>query len=79
MTLAEALSKRLMELLSEHKMTMYALFKRSGVSQATISDIKRQRNVGVNLRIIYELTQGLGIDIATFFDSPLFRGDNIVD
>ena len=79
MTLAEALSARLIELLDEHNLNRYGLFKKSGVSQSTLLDIVKKRNVGVNLRIIYELTQGLGIDIATFFDSPLFRGDNIVD
>ena len=47
--------------------------------QATISDIKHQNNVGINLRLIYELSEGLEIDLATFFDSPLFRDDNIVD
>ena len=79
MTLANALSLRLAELMKKGDWTGYSLSKATGVSEATISDIKHQRNVGINLRIIYELTQGLGIDISTFFDSPLFRGDNIVD
>lgn len=79
MKLAEALSIRLNELMKAKGLTGYELYKLSGVTQSTISDLKNQVNKGVNVRIIYELTQGLGIDLATFFDSPLFRGDNIVD
>jgi transcriptional regulator with XRE-family HTH domain len=79
MTLAEALSIRITELLTERNMTAYRLSQLSGVSETTIGDLKKQRNVAVNLRIIYELTQGLGIDLAEFFNSPLFKGDNIVD
>jgi transcriptional regulator with XRE-family HTH domain len=79
MTLAEALSIRITELLIERNMTAYRLSQLSGVSETTIGDLKKQRNTAVNLRIIYELTQGLGIDLAEFFNSPLFKGDNIVD
>jgi transcriptional regulator with XRE-family HTH domain len=79
MTLAEALSIRIKELLTERNMTAYRLSQLSGVSETTIGDLKKQRNAAVNLRIIYELTQGLGIDLAEFFNSSLFKGDNIVD
>jgi transcriptional regulator with XRE-family HTH domain len=79
MKLAEALSIRITELLTEREMTAYKLSQLSGVSETTIGDLKKQRNTAVNLRIIYELTQGLGIDLAEFFNSPLFKGDNIVD
>ena len=79
MTLAKALNLRLSELMKKGGWTGYSLSNASGVSEATISDIRNERNIGVNLYILFELTQGLGIDIATFFDSALFRGDNIVD
>lgn len=79
MTLAQAIKIRLNELMKEHNLNGYRLSMKSGVSQTTISDIKYCRNAGINLRIIYELTQGLEISIAEFFDSPLFRDNNIVD
>ncbi len=79
MKLNEALSIRLTELLDERKMTAYALFIRSGVSQATISDIKNMNNEGVNVRILYELCEGLEISLKDFFESPLFDKGNIVD
>ena len=79
MTLAEALAIRLTELMKKENLTNYALFKKTGVSQSTIGDIKRKKYTSAHLHKIFELCQGLGIDLATFFDSPLFRGDNIVD
>ena len=79
MTLMEAVSIRLFELMKERNLNGYRLSLKSGVSQATIGDIKRQNNVGINLRVLFELTQGLEIDLAEFFNSPLFRGDNLFD
>lgn len=66
MKLKEAISKRLTELLEDKKMTAYGLFIKSGVSQSTISDLKNMNNDGVNVRIIYELCEGLGISLRDF-------------
>lgn len=79
MKLKEAISKRLTELLEDKKMTAYGLFIKSGVSQSTISDLKNMNNDGVNVRIIYELCEGLGISLRDFFDSPLFTRENVID
>ncbi len=79
MTLAEALSLRLNELLQEKKLTQYRLSILSGVSQSTIGDIRHQRNKTVNVRIIYEISQGLNMDLPDFFNSPLFKNGNIMD
>ena len=43
MTLAEALSKRVNELLESNKITQYQLFKLSGVPQTTISDVRNMK------------------------------------
>ena len=79
MRLNEAIAKRLCELLDEKKMTAYGLFIKSGVSQSTISDLKNMNNTGVNIRILFEICEGLGISLRTFFDSPLFDENNIID
>lgn len=79
MTLSEALSIRLTELMQERNLTQYRLYKLSGVAQTTIGDIRLQRNKTVSLLILHELAQGLGISLYDFFDSPLFKGDNITD
>lgn len=77
MTVSEALSVRLTELMNEKHLTAYRLSMLTGVNQTTIADIKKKRNNSVNLRIIFELCQGVGIEIVEFFDSPLFKTDNI--
>ena len=79
MTIAEALSKRLIALMEERNMTGYRLSMLSGVNQTTIADIKKMRNTAVNVRIIFELCQGLGIDLSEFFSDPVFNNDNIID
>lgn len=79
MTIAEALSARLTELMEEKHLTAYRLSMLTGVNQTTIGDIKHKRNVAVNVRVLFELCQGLGIEIVEFFDSPLFSTENIID
>ncbi len=79
MTLSEAVAIRIEELLSENKLTQYKLSQLSGVSQATISDIRLKKNKSVNLRVIYELMDGMNLSLTDFFGSPLFDKDNIVD
>lgn len=58
-------------------MTQYQLYIRSGVSKSTIANIVNCAYDSVKLRIIHELCQGLGIDIPTFFQSPLFDENNL--
>ena len=79
MTLSEALSIRLIELMKERNLTQYRLFKLSGVAQTTIGDIRLKRNKTVSILIIHELAQGLGISLYDFFYFFLFKGDNITD
>ena len=75
--LNEAVSRRVTELLSEHSMTQYQLFSKSGVPKATISNIVNCTYDSVKLRIIHEICQGFEISITDFFQSPLFEEDNL--
>lgn len=79
MTLSEAVALRIEELMAERKLTQYRLYKLIGVAQTTIGDIRLKRNRSVSLIVIYKLAQGFGISLYDFFDSPLFKGDNITD
>ena len=79
MTLNEALSVRIQELLKENNMTQYALFKKSGVSAQAINKIIKQKNKMNALNIVYEIAQGFGMSLLQFFDSPLFAPENITD
>jgi len=77
MKLNEAVSIRLAELLNERNMTQYQLYTRSGVAKSTVNNIINQTYPSVNLRILHELCQGLGIGLNEFFQTPLFDDDNL--
>ncbi len=79
MTLAEALAARVDELLEEKNLTQYKLAKLSGLAQTTIADIRKQRNRGTNIQNINAIAQGLEMDLIEFFNSPLFKRENITD
>jgi len=63
MKLNEAVSKRLLELLDERKMTQYQLYMKSGVPKSTIGNVINCSYDSVKLRIIHEMCQGMGIGI----------------
>ena len=77
MKLNQAVSKRLAELLAEQNMTQYQLYMKSGVPKSTIGNIIHCSYDSVNLRVLHELCQGLGIGLDVFFDSPLFQEENL--
>ncbi len=79
MSLAEAIALRVEDLLKEKNLTQYKLYKLSGVSQSSISEIRSKKNKAPNLHIIYELAQGFGMSLFEFFDCEYFKGFNIVD
>lgn len=79
MTLAEALSLRITQLMEERKITQYRLAQMSGIAETTIADIRKMRNKGTNIQNINAIAQGLEIDLIEFFNSPLFSRENITD
>ncbi len=77
MQLNEAVSQRLVELLTEKGMTQYQLYMRSGVPKSTIGNVVNCVYDSVKLRVLHELCQGLGISLNEFFQSPLFDENNL--
>ena len=77
MQLNEAVSKRLLELLSERNMTQYQLYLKSGVPKSSIGNVVNCSYESVKLRILHEICQGLDITLGEFFQSPLFDGNNL--
>lgn len=77
MKLNEAVSQRLLELLSARKMTQYQLSMKSGVPKSTIGNVVNCQYDSVKLRIIHELCQGLQINVSEFFRSQLFDEENL--
>lgn len=77
MQLNQAVSMRLSQLLQEKSMTQYQLFMKSGVPKSTINNVIRGNYTTMKLSILYELCQGLGISLSTFFTSPVFDEENL--
>ena len=77
MKLNRAVSERLSELLAERNMTQYQLYLKSGVPKSTIGNVINCSYDSVKLRVIHEMCQGMGIDLSTFFASPLFEDKNL--
>ena len=73
MKLNEAVSKRLLELLDERKMTQYQLYMKSGVPKSTIGNVINCSYDSVKLRIIHEMCQGMGIGIDYFLHRRFFK------
>lgn len=79
MKLNEAISKRITELCKEKNLTQYGLSMKSGVPQSTLSTILNCTFPSMKMRIIYEVCEGFEISLTEFFNSPLFKRENIED
>lgn len=79
MTLNEALSIRINELLEEKNITQYRLAMNSGLPSEAISKIRLQKNKMCAINVIYEIAQGFDMTLEDFFSSPLFSKENITD
>lgn len=75
----EAIAARIRELCEQNNLTQYALSMKSGVPQSTLSTIMSCTFRSMKIRIIYEICEGLEIEIKDFFDSPLFERKNLID
>ena len=79
MTLTEALSEKICTILQERNMTSYKLSQLSGLTQATLSDIRNKRNQSVSLKSVYAICQALGIELCDFFSDPYWKIENLLD
>ena len=79
MNLTEAVAKRLKEILKEKGMTQYALFKKTGVPQSTISTILSGSVKTIKLSTIFEICEGLEMEISEFFDKNFLKRKAIKD
>ena len=77
MKLNEAVAYRIKELCKERGISQYGLYLKTGVPQSTLSTIMKCSYPSMKLRIIYEICDGLEMDIAEFFASDVFKRENI--
>lgn len=79
MKLNEAVAHRIKEILKERGITQYQLYLKTGVPQSTLSTIMKCSYPSMKLRILYEICDGLEIELEDFFDSEVFLRENIED
>lgn len=77
MKLNEAVAYRIKELCKERGITQYQLYLKTGVPQSTLSTITKCSYPSMKLRIIYEICDGLEIDLEEFFSSDVFKRENL--
>ena len=77
MKLNEAVALRIKELMNERQITQYQLYLKTGVPQSTLSTIMKCSYPSMKLRIIYEICDGLEIELHDFFNSEVFKRENI--
>ena len=68
MTLNDAVSKRIVQLLKEKKMTQYRLEQESGVIHGALNRILAGQNKTVTLTTIYKLARGFNMTVFEFMD-----------
>ena len=71
-TINQAVSMRIRELLAEHKMSQYRIEQKSGISHSQMGFILKNRNNSVNFKTIFMLANGFGMTVLEFLNSPYF-------
>lgn len=79
MKLQDAIILRIEQLCLERNITKYELFKLSGVPQSTLTSIKKNRSGSVKIITLYWICEGFEISLEEFFNSPLFKRENIME
>jgi len=77
MTLGEAFTIRLRELLDENKISLHKFLKDSCIPRSTIVNIEKGNTKSPTLAIIYQVASGFNISYLEFLDHPAFKNENI--
>lgn len=73
MNISMGVSKRILELCEENKITVNKLCTISGVTQSTVNDIVNGKAKNIGIVTIKKLCDGFEITITEFFDTHYFR------
>ncbi len=75
MRVKEATQLRILELCQQRNLTINGLSRICGITQSTLNNIISGRNNSTSISTIQKICDGLEIDMASFFDSDLFRNN----
>lgn len=77
MTLGEAFSIRLKELLKERNIGLYKFLRQNCIAKSTITNILLGHTKSPTLAIIYQVAHGFGMTHLEFLDHPAFFNSEI--
>ena len=73
MYLAEAVRNRIRFYLNQNGMSLWALFKASGVPMSTLAAFMSKRTELIKLDTLLHICEGLGITLTEFFEDGVFK------
>ena len=75
--LNEYISNKLENLRKEKKIGVYTLCNKASISYETYRSIRRNKNKDVYLRTLLILLRALDVSPSSFFDDPIFNGEDL--
>lgn len=79
MTLSEAITNRINELLKTNKMNINTLANKAGISSSTIRSVVKGKCKTPTALTLYYICVGFDISLSEFYNSEFFNRDNIND
>ena len=73
MTLIDAVSRRLHDVMDEKGFTPFMLYKHGGVPKSTISQVLHGTRKNIKITTIYDIISTMGMTMDEFFNDPIFR------
>lgn len=73
MNIGEAVRLRILELCSQHNITVNKLSTLCGITQSTLNNIVSGRNNSTTVSTVKKICDGLELSVTDFFVSPLFE------
>ena len=73
MKLSDAVRKRIRYYLDLNSMSIWGLFKASGVPMSTLAAFMSKRTELIKLDTLLHICEGFGITITEFFESDIFK------
>ena len=77
MTLAEAIKKRIWDLMKEKNFSQYDFYTKGGIAKSTASQVLNGTRERIAIKTVYEMISTIGVSLKEFFDDPIF--DEISD
>ena len=73
MYLSDAVRRRIKFYLEKNDMTLWALFKASGVPISTLAAFMNKRTELIKLDTLLHICEGFGISLTEFFEDDIFK------